>query len=131
MIRSIDPDQPITLVRSMEEHIEYEVAAMAFLALFVSGLGILAMFLSAIGIYGVMAHSVLQERREMGIRLAVGARSGQLVRMVTRRGLVLSGLGMVLGVPLAFGIHRAVLSALRSIRCGLRIWDGIALPGES
>ena len=112
VIRSIDPDQPLTLVRSMEEHIEYEVAAMAFLALFVSGLGILAMFLSAIGIYGVMAHSVLQERREMGIRLAMGAKAGQLVRMVTRRGLVLSGLGLVLGTPLAFGTHRAVLSTL-------------------
>jgi len=88
------------------------VAAMSFLALFVGALGILAMFLSAIGIYGVMAHSVLQERREMGIRLAMGARSGQLVGMVTRRGLILSAVGMVLGIPLAFVIHRAVMSAL-------------------
>jgi len=111
-IRSIDPDQPITLVRSMEEHIAYEVAAMSFLALFVGGLGILAMFLSAMGIYGVMAHSVLQERREMGIRLAMGARSGQLVRMVTLRGLFLSAMGLALGLPLAFGIHRAVMSTL-------------------
>ncbi|MGD2120461.1 MAG: ABC transporter permease [Gemmatimonadota bacterium] len=111
-LRSIDPDQPLTLVRSMEDHIEYEVAAMAFIALFVSGLGVLAMFLSAIGIYGVIAHSVLQERREMGIRLALGARAGQLVGMVTRRGLLLSAFGMALGVPLAFGIHRAVMSAL-------------------
>lgn len=72
----------------------------------------MAMFLSAIGIYGVMAHSVLQERREMGIRLAMGARSGQLVGMVTRRGLILSAVGMALGIPLAFGIHRAVMSTL-------------------
>ena len=119
VIRSIDPDQPITLVRSMEEHIEYEVAAMSFLALFVGALGILAMFLSAVGIYGVMAHSVLQERREMGIRLAMGARSGQLVGMVTRRGLVLSGVGIVIGVPLAFGIHQAVMSALSLVETDL------------
>lgn len=112
VIRSIDPDQPITLARSMEEHIAYEVAAMSFLALFVGALGAMAMFLSAIGIYGVMAHSVLQERREMGIRLAMGARSGQLVGMVTRRGLILSAVGMALGIPLAFGIHRAVMSTL-------------------
>jgi len=111
-IRAIDPDQPITLARSMEEHIAYEVAAMSFLAMFVGALGILAMFLSAIGIYGVMAHSVLQERREMGIRLAMGARSGQLVGMVTRRGLILSAVGMALGIPLAFAIHRAVMSTL-------------------
>ncbi len=112
VIKGIDPDQPVTLLRSMEEHIDYEVAAMAFLVLFVGGLGLLAMFLSAIGIYGVMAHSVLQERREMGIRLAMGARSGQLVGDVTRRGIFLSGVGLLLGIPLAFLIHRGVLSAL-------------------
>lgn len=112
VVDRIDPDQPVTLLRSMEEHIEYEVAAMAFLALFVGALGLLAVFLSAIGIYGVMAHSVLQERREMGIRLAMGARSGQLVGTVTKRGIFLAGVGMLLGIPLAFLIHRAVLSAL-------------------
>lgn len=112
VIKGIDPDQPVTLLRTMEEHIEYEVAAMAFLALFVGGLGLLAMFLSAIGIYGVMAHSVLQERREMGIRLAMGARSGQLVGDITRRGVFLAGVGILLGVPLAILIHRAVLNAL-------------------
>jgi len=111
-MKAIDPDQPLTLVRTMEDHIEYEVSAMAFLARFVGGLELLAMFLSAIGIYGVMAHSVVQERREMGIRLAMGARSGQLVGMVTRRGFALSAFGLALGVPLAYFIHRAVLSAL-------------------
>ncbi len=112
LIRSIDPDQPITLARTMDEHIAYEVAAMSFLAVFVGALCILAMFLSALGIYGVMAHSILQERREMGIRLALGARSMQLVGMVTRRGLVLSAIGLVLGVPLAWLTHRGVMGAL-------------------
>jgi putative ABC transport system permease protein len=111
-LRAIDPDQPITSVRSMEDHIEYEVAALAFLARFVSALGVLAIFLSALGIYGVMAHSVLQERREMGIRLAVGARAGQLMGMVTRRGLFLSAVGLALGAPMALGIHWGVLRAL-------------------
>ncbi len=96
----------------MDEHIAYEVAAMSFLARFAGALGVLAMLLSAMGIYGVMAHGVLQERREMGIRLAMGARNGQLVSMVTRRGLVLSAVGMALGIPLAFGIHRAVMNAM-------------------
>jgi putative ABC transport system permease protein len=133
VIRSIDPDQPLTQIRSMEDHIEYEVAAMAFIALFVSGLGVLAMFLSAIGIYGVMAHAVLQERREMGIRLAMGARAGQLVGMVTRRGLFLSGLGMALGIPLAFWIHRAVMSALdifdAELGYGMAVGAGLVLLG--
>lgn len=126
-LRAIDPDQPLTLVRTMEDHIEYEVAAMAFLARFVGALEVLAMFLSAIGIYGVMAHSVVQERREMGIRLAMGARSPQLVGMVTRRGLVLSFAGLALGVPLALWIHRAVLSTLSLFDADLGY--GMALTG--
>ncbi len=111
-IRSVDPDQPLTLARTMDAHIEYEVAAMSFLAMFVGALGVLAMFLSAMGIYGVMAHIVLQERREMGIRLALGAKAGQLVGMVTRRGLLLSLVGLFLGIPLAYLTHRAVVSTL-------------------
>jgi ABC-type antimicrobial peptide transport system permease subunit len=59
------------------------------LGLFVAGLGLLAVFLSSMGIHGVMAHSVVQERREIGIPLAVGARAGQLVGLVTKKGLVL------------------------------------------
>jgi len=114
-VSSVDPDQPITLLRTMEKHIEYEVAAMSFLARFVSGLCVLALFLSAIGIYGVMSHSVLQERKELGIRLAVGARESQLVGMVTRKGLVLAAVGMLLGTPLALWAHREVMSALSLI----------------
>ncbi|MGW8265863.1 MAG: ABC transporter permease [Longimicrobiales bacterium] len=109
---SVDPDQPVAQVQTLEEFIQVELAAPAFLGLFVGGLAALAMFLSGIGIYGVMAHTVLQERRELGIRLAIGARGGQLVGMVTRRGLVLSAVGITLGTPLAILIHRAVVSAL-------------------
>jgi len=111
-LRAMDPDQPITAIRTMEDHIEYEVAALAFLARFVTALGLLAIFLSAIGIYGVMAHSVLQERREMGIRMALGARAGQMVEMVTRRGLLMAAVGLALGAPMAYGIHWGVLRAL-------------------
>jgi putative ABC transport system permease protein len=108
----VDPDQPIAQLQTLDQFIEVELAAPAFLGLFVTALAALAMFLSAIGIYGVMAHSVIQERREMGIRMAVGARGGQLVGMITRRGIILSGVGIVLGTPLAFLIHRAVLNSV-------------------
>lgn len=119
VIRNVDPDQPITLVRTMEEHIEYEVAAMSFLVVFVSGLCLLALFLSAMGIYGVMSHNVFQERRELGIRLAMGARGGQLVGMVTRRGLVLSAIGILLGIPLALVTHRGVISTLSLVNADI------------
>jgi putative ABC transport system permease protein len=109
---SVDPDQPIAQMQTLQEFIDVELAAPAFLGLFVGALAALAMFLSGIGIYGVMAHTVIQERREMGIRMAIGARGGQLVGMVTRRGLVMSAIGIVLGTPLAILIHRAVMSTL-------------------
>ena len=70
------------------------------------------MILSAMGIYGVMAHSVIQERREIGIRLALGAQGGRVVRMVTRRGLILTAIGLVAGTPLAFVFYRGVLRTL-------------------
>jgi len=122
---SVDPDQPIAQVQTLQHFIDVELAAPAFLGLFVTALAGLAMFLSAIGIYGVMAHSVVQERREMGIRLAVGARAGQLVSMVTRRGLTLSAVGLALGIPLAILVHRAVLSAMSLFQADFGL--GIAL----
>ncbi len=109
---SVDPDQPIAEMRTLQEHIDYELAAPRFLGLFVGALGGLAVFLSAIGIYGVMAHGVMQERREIGIRMALGARASRLVGMVTRRGVLLGLMGIVIGIPLAVLIHRGVLSAM-------------------
>jgi putative ABC transport system permease protein len=109
---AVDPDQPIAQMQTLQEFIDVELAAPAFLGLFVGALAALAMFLSGIGLYGVMAHAVIQERREMGIRLAIGARGGQLVGMVTRRGLIMSAVGILLGSPLAILIHRAVINAL-------------------
>ena len=64
------------------------------------------------GIYGVMAHSVAQQRREIGIRMALGADRSKVVGMVTRSGARLAGAGMLLGLPLAFLIFRGVSSAL-------------------
>ena len=125
---SVDPDQPIALMRTLEEHIDTELAAPRVLGIFVGGLCALAMFLSAIGIYGVMAHSVLQERREIGIRMAVGARGGQMVGRVTKKGLVLTGIGMALGAPLAFLTHRSVMMALNlfdaEVGPGVALWAG-------
>ena len=63
--------------------------------------------------------SQIQERREMGIRLAVGARGGQLVAMVTRRGLVMSAAGFALGLPLAYLIHIQVMNSLSLLEAEL------------
>ena len=125
---SVDPDQPISQMQTLQQFIDVELAAPKFLGLFVAVLAGLALFLSGIGIYGVMGHTVIQERREMGIRLAVGARGGQLVGMVTRRGLAMSAAGLILGLPLSFLIHRSVMSTLTlfeaDLGIGITLWAG-------
>jgi putative ABC transport system permease protein len=111
-IRSVDPDQPIAELRTLDDHIRLSLAGPRVIGLFVLGLGSLAMVLAAIGIYGVMSHNVVQARREIGIRMAVGARPGRVVGMITRHGLVLTGIGLLAGVPLAFLVYRGVVTSL-------------------
>lgn len=118
-IASVDPDQPVVLIRSLDDHIRESLAGPRVIGIFVLALGSLAMVLAAIGIYGVMAHTVTQATREIGIRMAIGARRGQVVRMITRRGLVLTGIGLAAGAPLAFLIYRAVLSTLNLFEVSL------------
>jgi putative ABC transport system permease protein len=111
-VSRVDPDQPVALVRTLQTHIEESLAGPRVLGLFVLALGLLAMVLAAVGIYGVMAHSVVQANREIGIRMAIGARQSQVVAMITRRGIVLTAIGLAAGVPISLLIQRGVHSAL-------------------
>ncbi len=111
-IAQIDPDEPVADIRTLDDHISEALGGPRAIGVFVLALGTLAMVLAAIGIYGVMAHSVVQAKREIGIRVALGARQGQVVGMVARRGMVLAGVGLLLGLPIAILVHRAVVSSL-------------------
>ncbi len=111
-IWSVEPDQPVAQVRTLEAHIDESLAGPKAISLSIMVLGGIALGLAAMGIYGVMAHSVTQQQREIGIRLALGAGHGKVVRMITRSGLVLVAAGLVLGLPLVFLIFRGTASAL-------------------
>jgi putative ABC transport system permease protein len=111
-VRGVDPDQPVAQLRTLDDHIRQSLAGPRVIGMFVLGLGSLAMVLAAIGIYGVMTHNVVQARREIGIRLAIGARPGRVVGMMTRHGLILAGVGLLAGTPLAFLVYRGVVTSL-------------------
>jgi putative ABC transport system permease protein len=112
VISGIDPDQPVASIRSLDDFIRESLGGPRAIGVFVLALGSLAMVLAAIGIYGVMSHAVVQARREIGIRMAMGAREGQVVRMITGRGLLLTTIGLAAGIPIALLVRRAVMSSL-------------------
>jgi putative ABC transport system permease protein len=106
----VNPDQPLAQVRSLQAHIDESLAAIRALSGFLTVMAAIALGLAAMGIWGVMAHKVAQQRREIGIRLALGAQSGRVVGALTWSGAVLAGIGMALGLPLAWVMHRSATS---------------------
>ena len=98
----VDPDLPVDSVQSLWGHIEVQLSGPKVISQTLTIFGLLALVLSAIGTYGVIAHHASQRRREIGIRMALGARRSQVVAWITLRGLTLAGLGFAVGLPLAF-----------------------------
>ena len=103
---AVEADQPIAELQTLEVFIDRSLAGPKAISAFLVAMGAIALALAAMGIYGVMAHSVQQQQREIGIRMALGAGQGSVVTMVTRSGLGLVGLGVLLGSPLAWVMMR-------------------------
>src|SRR2546430_1412755 len=115
-MREVDPDLPVSRLRSLEQVRDVSVAAQRFnLSLF--GLfATLALALAAVGIYGVMAYSVAQRTREIGIRVALGAQRGEVVRLLLGQGARLAALGVILGLAGAFALTRLMVNLLYGVR---------------
>jgi predicted permease len=109
-IGAIAPDLPLAQVQSMKQVLSQAVSQERFAALLLGGFALIAVVLAAIGMYGVMAYVVRARTREIGIRMALGARAGAVFARVVGRGLLLSGTGAGLGLLGAFAATR-VLSA--------------------
>lgn len=116
LVQAADPDMPVFDVRSMEDHMGIALLP-ARLGGSVLGLfGLLGLTLAAVGIYGVMAYSVSQRRRELGIRVALGADRAVVLRLVLTEGMRLALLGTVVGLAVAFGVTRFMEGMLYDVQ---------------
>ena len=115
-IQSIDPGLPVFGVASMNDVLDRSVASRRFSADLVGGFAALAVLLASIGIYGLLAYMVGQRSREIGIRMALGARREDIMSMFLRRGVVLAGVGVVVGLVFAASSASVIASLLYGVR---------------
>jgi putative ABC transport system permease protein len=105
---SIDPALPLQQARSVEEILDASLASRRFTLNMLGVSALLALLLAAIGIYGVVAYSVTRRAQEIGIRLALGAQAGDVLKLIIGRGIAPVSLGLALGLAGAFALSRAL-----------------------
>ncbi len=103
-------------MKTVEGQLDETLLTDRLIAMLSAGFGLVATLLASVGLYGVMAFVVAQRRKELGIRLALGAQPGLLIWMVMREVLLLLGIGLAVGVPSAMGLGRYVASQLYGIQ---------------
>jgi putative ABC transport system permease protein len=115
-IRDLDPEQPISEIATLTQVVADTVARPRLLTLLLLVFGAVALALAALGVYGVLSFAVSQRTREIGIRMALGARTQDILRLVVGEGAILSALGAALALPAALAAGRLVQSLLYEVR---------------
>jgi predicted permease len=115
VVKALDPDLPISQLKTVEKQLENSLATERLVASLSSAFGFVATLLAAIGLYGVMAYTVAQRTREIGIRMALGAQTGNVVWLVMRDVLLVVAIGVAIALPAAYGLSRYVKAQLYGI----------------
>jgi predicted permease len=118
-IRSVDPALAIFDVQTMEEHMRDALLLPRLVGTIFTVFGVSGLLLALVGLYGVMSYSVSQRTKEIGVRMALGAKATEVQRMVVRGGMRLALISVVLGLPLALAAARLTTSLLY----GVKPWD--------
>jgi predicted permease len=115
-VAELDATMPVYGVKTVESQLDETLLTDRLVATLSAGFGLLATFLAAIGLYGVMAFVVARRRKELGIRIALGASAGSVQWMVIREVLLLLGIGLLVGVPAALGLGGYLSSQLYGLQ---------------
>ena len=105
---AIDPKQPVYDIMTMAKMISDERVGLTYVVSIMGVLAVIALVLASVGVFAVMAYSVTERRHEIGVRMALGAFQRDVIGMVLRRGMLLAGTGLVIGLPAAFVVARLV-----------------------
>jgi predicted permease len=124
-IHSLDPELPAAHIRTMTQVLSSTFAAPRFNTVLLGIFGGVAMFLAVIGVYGVLAYMVTEQTHEIGIRTALGAERGEILRLVLRQGARLAGAGVAIGLFAALGLTRL----LRGLLYGVSATDPLTFAG--
>jgi predicted permease len=114
-VRSLDASMPVYAMKTLEAQLDETLLTDRLIALLAAGFGLLATVLASIGLYGVMAFVVARRRKELGIRLALGAEPGGVIWLVMKEVLLLLSIGLAVGIPAAMGLGRFVAAQLYGI----------------
>jgi putative ABC transport system permease protein len=114
-VHRVDPTVPVYQVRSMEQRLQASVAQARFNTLLMLMLGSIGLVLAAIGVYGVIAYFVTQRQQEIGIRIALGAKGADVVRLIVRQGMQPVVLGMALGLAGAYAASRLLAAYVHGV----------------
>jgi putative ABC transport system permease protein len=111
-VRALDPEQPVGRIATMDQLLEASTTQQRFRAFLLGSFAIIALLLSGVGIFGVMAYAVSLRTREIGVRMALGARPVDMLALILAESMALASLGVLLGLAGAYGVTRALNSLL-------------------